>query len=128
MATRTAPATKTIDPFAGLLETAEVTEKRTTVDRKDIQVPQEWMDRVESAFINSERVTLKITDKNTYDTVSNLLRAAGDKSEKNITVTCKAVYDGEGDDAKLTGLSFTVGNRRGSKPKAKVPSVDSDAK
>lgn len=113
MPAKTTPA----DPFAALLETAEVEEKRVSVDRSAIVVPAEWIARVEAAYENSERVTLKVTDKYTYENVANVLRAAGDKSTKNITVTCKAKYTGEGDDAVLVGLTFTVGNRRGAKPK-----------
>lgn len=116
MATKTTPAVTTpVDPFAGLLETAEVTEKRTSVDRSAIVVPPEWIARVEKAYDGSERVTLKVTDKDTYTNVANLIRAAADKSEKNITATCVARYEGDGEDAKLTGLTFTVGNRRGQK-------------
>lgn len=114
-AAKTTPAPVPADPFAGLLETAEVAEKRSA-SRFEGTVPPEWIARVETAYDKSERVTLKVTDKSTYENVANLLRAAGDKSSKNITVTCKAVYTGDGDDAKLTGLSFTVGNRRGQKP------------
>lgn len=111
---KTTPAAPA-DPFAALLETAEVSEKRTTVDRSAIVVPQEWIDRVETAYDKSQRVTLKVTDKDTFQNVSNLIRAAADKSDKNITATCVAKYEGEGDAAKLVGLTFTVGNRRGQK-------------
>lgn len=114
MVTKT-PAKSVVDPFAGLLETAEVVEKRSAA-KFEGEVPPEWIARVESAYDKSERVTLKVTEKSVFESVSALLRAAGDKSDKNITVTCKAVYSGEGDDAVLTGLSFTVGNRRGQKP------------
>lgn len=135
MVAKTTPAAP-VDPFAALLETAEVAEKRSTPTFEGI-VPPEWIARVEAAYDKSERVTLKVTDKDTFTSVSALLRAAGDKSGKNITVTCKAVYntvykrdeknpDAFALDAKgekivesetLTGLSFTVGNRRGQKPK-----------
>lgn len=118
------PAAKTTPvpavPFSDLLESAEVTEKRTTVDRSAIVVPQEWIDRVELAYDQSQRVTLKVTDKETYQNVSNLIRAAADKSEKNITATCVAKYTGEDDNATLVGLTFTVGNRRGQKKGAKA--------
>lgn len=122
------PAAKTpaapADPFAGLLETAEVSEKRTTIDRSAIVVPQEWIDRVELAYDKSQRVQLKISDKETFTNVSNLIKAAADKSSKNLTATCVAVYDGEGDDAVLKGLSFTVGNRRGQKKGKTANAVD----
>lgn len=132
MAPKTTPAVA-VDPFAGLLETAEVSEKRTSVDRSAIVVPQEWIDRVEKAYNGSERVTLKVADKDTFTNVANLIRAAADKSTKNITATCVAKYDtvykrdekGEfvldADKQKLVesetlvGLTFTVGNRRGQK-------------
>jgi hypothetical protein len=115
MAAKTTPAAAPADPFAGLLETAEVSEKRVSVDRSAIVVPQEWIERVEWAYDNSKRVTLKVTDKDMYTNVANLIRAAADKSVKDITATCVARYEGDGDDAKLTGLTFTVGNRRGQK-------------
>lgn len=117
MPTKTTPAVAA-DPFADLLSTAEVSEKRTTVDRSGIVVPPEWIVRVEQAYKNSERVLLKVTDKDTYQNVANLIKAAADKSELNITATCIAQYDGEGENAVLKGLSFTVGNRRGQKKKS----------
>jgi len=123
MAVKTTPAAPA-DPFAGLLETAEVSEKRTTIDRSAIVVPAEWIARVEQAFEKSERVTLKVTDKETFQNVSNLIRAAADKSDKNITATCVAKYKGEGDAAELVGLTFTVGNRRGQKKGKGTPSAD----
>jgi len=123
MPAKTTPAA-VADPFAGLLETAEVAEKRTTIDRSAIVVPPEWIARVEQAYDKSERVTLKVTDKETYTNVSNLIRAAADKSEKNITATCVAKYEGDGDAAKLVGLTFTVGNRRGQKKGKGTASAD----
>jgi hypothetical protein len=145
MAPRTTPAkaeTAPVDPFAGLLETAEVSEKRTHVDRSDIVVPAEWIAKVEWAYENSKRVTLKVTDKETFTNVANLIRAAADKSEKNVTATCVAKYDvtykrddkGEiildTDNQKvvesetLVGLTFTVGNRRGVKKDKGTASAD----
>lgn len=124
MATKTTPI-----PFADLLETAEVSEKKQNPsDRSDIIVPQEWIDKVEWAYTNSKRVTLKVTDKDTFTNVANLIRAAADKSDKNITAMCVAVYDGEGDDAPLTGLRFTVGARRGAKKGKGTASADVAAK
>ena len=127
MAARTTPAkteTAPADPFAALLETAEVSEKRTHVDRSDIVVPPEWIAKVEWAYENSKRVTLKVTDKETFANVANLIRAAADKSEKNITATCVAKYEGEGEAATLVGLTFTVGNRRGVKKGKASASAD----
>jgi hypothetical protein len=122
--TRKAPAasatpTPETNPLTALLETATFETKKTDSsrarDRVAATVPDEYVTFVKNAFEANRRVVLPATDKDKFDEMANLFRAAGDKAELSVTV--KARYDGEGEDAKLTHLTFTVGARRGAKGK-----------
>lgn len=104
------------DPFDALFKKAKVEEKSTRSDeRAALVVPQKWIDRVEEVYSNRSRVTFPVTDKAQYGKLAELLRAAADRSSKNITAMCRAKYEGEGDSAPLVGLTLTVGERRGKK-------------
>ena len=102
-----------VDEFAALLDTATYEAKPEPKTRDHIEVPAGWVDKMEAAFKNGQRGTIPLTSKEQYDKLRVMLLAAADRSTLNISATCTARYDGEGDDAVLTGLVFSVGPRRG---------------
>lgn len=116
-----APATDSAAlDFEALFQQATVEDKSPKKAVADVEVPPVWIDRVNQFYKERRRVTFPVTDKVAYNTLADLLRAAAHKSELRISATCKASYTGEGDDATLTGLILTVGDRRGaSSTKAK---------
>lgn len=126
MATK-APA-PSVNPFDNLLAAASFEDKSArSVDRDAIVVPQAYQNLVEKAHKENKRVNLPITDKETFDQVGNILRAAGDRAEPKLSVQCSTVYDGEGDDAPLVGMKVTVGPRRGARKTAAVKNADASA-
>jgi hypothetical protein len=124
-----APAKPTTKPFEtpaaspldALLESAVFEDKRVYSESRDaIVVPPAYQTLVEKAYAEGKRVVLPITDKATFDQVANVLRAAGDRAEPKLSVQCKSLFDGEGDDAVLTGMRVVVGPRRGTRSKKSV--------
>lgn len=121
------PAPKTapkppVDPFADLFANAEVEEKRG--DRRDpnLHVPQYILDAVKDAFDRNVKKTIAPKnaegvytgmDIDTYRALRDLLATAGDRMDDKVSVRCVSKYDGESDDERLVGLSYTVGKRIG---------------
>lgn len=115
-------------PFGDLLSLATTEPKKIdssrSRDRYNIEVPAEYVDFVKRMHTENQRAVFPVTEKDEFDKMAALFRAAGDKAELSVTV--KARYDGEGDDAKLTHLTFTVGARRGAKDKKGASDAPSD--
>lgn len=126
--TKTTPAAPASNPLLALLETVETEPKRKdstrSRDRAGVEVPPEYAALVLDAFKNDRRVVLPMTDKDLFDQAATLFRAAGDQADPKLSVTVKARYNGEGDAAELTHLTFTVGERRGGR---KAKNGDGDA-
>lgn len=115
----TEPAPAAPIDFMALLQTAEIETKNApkAIERKHIDVPAEWVEKVQEAFSKRLRVKIPgITTKEAYMAVGDLIRAAADRIGKSATV--RASYDvpkGKPDTKEnrvLTGLTFTVGARR----------------
>lgn len=111
-------ATAVEDPFADLLATATVEDRRAGAAPKKIhlnedEIPANYFEVVENLYKSKERLRLKVTDGDAFKKLGRLFRSAA--HHRGYSATVRGLYDGEGEDALLIGMSMTVGDKRGSK-------------
>lgn len=118
-----APAAADAFDVDALLAAAEITE-RDTKKRPTVDVPAKILAFAQDLFDRKKRATFPVADQAQFDREKLMWQSAADQltPQRSATVTeVRKVKDGP-----LTGLSVSIGDRRGNNDKKAAASADGD--